>query len=91
MSGNYMFVMVAQGDTPIYEAEFLNTQRVRPRHSSSALAASASVLAEALSPSVPSPSSPTPSPLLHAASPPSSTPAALPPCRPAALPPRRLL
>ncbi len=30
MSGNYMFVMVAQGDTPIYEAEFLNTQRVRP-------------------------------------------------------------
>ena len=29
MSGNYMFVMVAQGDTPIYEAEFLNTQRVR--------------------------------------------------------------
>ena len=31
MSGNYMFVMVAQGDTPIYEAEFLNTQRVRLR------------------------------------------------------------
>ena len=30
MSGNYMFVMVGQGDTPIYEAEFLNTQRVRP-------------------------------------------------------------
>lgn len=29
--GNYMFVMVAEGDTPIYEAEFLNTQRVRPR------------------------------------------------------------
>tara|TARA_B110001452_G_scaffold184087_1_gene154741 strand:- start:641 stop:1048 length:408 start_codon:yes stop_codon:yes gene_type:complete len=27
MSGNYMFVMVAQGDTPVYEAEFLNTQR----------------------------------------------------------------
>ena len=27
MSGNYMFVMVGQGDTPIYEAEFLNTQR----------------------------------------------------------------
>ena len=25
--GNYMFVMVAHGDTPIYEAEFLNTQR----------------------------------------------------------------
>ena len=31
--GNYMFVMVAEGDTPIYEAEFLNQQRVR--HSTS--------------------------------------------------------
>ena len=27
--GNYMFVMVAEGDTPIYEAEFLNVPRVR--------------------------------------------------------------
>ncbi|KAL3905343.1 MAG: hypothetical protein SGPRY_010946 [Prymnesium sp.] len=26
MSGNYMFVMVAEGDTPIYEAEFLNLE-----------------------------------------------------------------
>mmetsp|Transcript_63962 Transcript_63962/g.175655 ORF Transcript_63962/g.175655 Transcript_63962/m.175655 type:complete len:137 (+) Transcript_63962:125-535(+) len=25
--GNYMFVMVAEGDTPIYEAEFLNVPR----------------------------------------------------------------
>ena len=29
MSGNYMFVMVGQGDTPIYEAEFINKERVR--------------------------------------------------------------
>lgn len=30
--GNYMFVMVGEGDTPIYEAEFLNVPRVRFRH-----------------------------------------------------------
>ena len=34
--GNYMFVMVAEGDTPIYEAEFLNTQRVPRPHQSAA-------------------------------------------------------
>ena len=27
--GNYMFVMVAEGDAPIYEAEFLSRERVR--------------------------------------------------------------
>lgn len=30
-SGNYMFMIVAEGDTPIYEAEFINTQRERVR------------------------------------------------------------
>ena len=24
-----MFMIIAEGDTPIYEAEFINTQRVR--------------------------------------------------------------
>ena len=28
--GNYMFMIVANEDTPIYEAEFVNVQRVRP-------------------------------------------------------------
>jgi hypothetical protein len=27
--GNYMFMIVANGDMPIYEAEFVNVQRVR--------------------------------------------------------------
>ena len=27
--GNYMFVIVAEGDAPIYEAEFVNAQKVR--------------------------------------------------------------
>ena len=88
MSGNYMFVMVAQGDTPIYEAEFLNTQRVRPATAPAPPPLPPS-LPQALSPPAPSPSSPPPSPLLHAASqppPPSLHAAAL-----AALPPCRLL
>ena len=28
-AGNYMFMVVAEGDTPIYEAEFINKERVR--------------------------------------------------------------
>ena len=88
MSGNYMFVMVAQGDTPIYEAEFLNTQRVRPAPAPAPPPLPPS-LPQALSLSAPSPSSAPPSPLLHAASqppPPSLHTAAL-----AALPSCRLL